>query len=158
MRWNLITNSGKGAIRLCIFNACDRFYRTILPTEIYKDYPSLASTLVGFTTGLLETTFVLCPLENLKTREMTSQRSLATMLKEEGPGMLLNGWKMIVIKQSLALMAYLFSYEKLKQFTIAYNEGKPVPMHHKMMLGAATGAIMSVFSTPFDLLKTQAQK
>lgn len=161
-RWNLILSASKGACGWGIHNLCtkqlSRWYPQGNPT-----FPSFSFTLmVGGSTALIESTLFICPLERMKTIEMTTpalekkQTFDATFFKRAQ--YLFKGWRWTVLRQSCSWISYLGAYQHIRGRLLNYNEQATLSLPQKMLLGAGTGSLAACLNAPFDLMKTQVQK
>eukprot|EP01012_Entosiphon_sulcatum_P015810 TRINITY_DN2077_c0_g1_i1.p1 TRINITY_DN2077_c0_g1~~TRINITY_DN2077_c0_g1_i1.p1 ORF type:complete len:326 (+),score=30.83 TRINITY_DN2077_c0_g1_i1:47-979(+) len=175
LRWNLLQGALKGSSRWGINNWCHAVVTAVTPEGLSKTHPSFFSGLVACTAAVTETTVLICPLESLKTLEMTIQRKPGTSasslvlqrLQADGSALLFRGWARTLLKQTVSWFAYLVGYGKFKEIAENANtklmpDGthvlQPIPWHHKAMVGAATGMMSAAIHTPVEMLKTQAQK
>lgn len=160
MEWSLLS-AAKGTSKWGGYTGFYQLYEKIFPVKMQEQYPSLVSASVGVSSALVNTTFVHCPLDNLKTRKMTAQSSSETLkraLQNEGISFFFKGWKQTLMKQSLSASTHLTIFEKCKQEMQKYNNGVPATLAQKILVTSATASLSCLLLTPFDMMKTQAQK
>eukprot|EP00667_Euglena_gracilis_P018703 EG_transcript_19913 len=170
LQWNLAQGSLKSASRWTLNAGCFQGCEVALGSRFRKEHPSAFSAAVGCTAAFLDTTLMVCPLESLKVRDMTThwvggRSRMWWVLREEGLGLLFRGWPRVFGKQVLSWCAYLVGYQQFKTLAEWYNQetvgGRtirhPIPLHHKVAVASATGMLSTAIHTPMDMLKTQAQ-
>lgn len=157
--WNVLAGVSKGIARWGSYVGFYRLYGNLLPAKIQKQYPSLVAGCVGVSSAAMITTFVACPLENLKIGAMTAAPGTGVYeaMRREGVPFFFKGWFRTVLKQSGSLSAYLVAYEKLKQRVQVHNGKEPLSSNQKIGVSAAAGMVSCLFHTPLDMLKTKAQ-
>jgi len=145
----------KGASRWGLNNFLFGFYSKLLSTN----HP-LVPFCVGISGAAVETTFILCPFESLRTREMTHVRgsTILPTIRQEGLGIFVHGWNRIFIRQSINWLVFIVSYDVLKTIALKFNGNQPMNLFGKVLISSATGFIACMLSTPFDMLRTQIQK
>ncbi len=162
LSWHLFSNGFKGAFGWSIHNFCNHTVEKIYPQQnsISPSFSFIA--LVSCSTSFMETTLFLCPLERLKTFQMTRNNSLSLPLYKEiekgGLQFIYRGWKWMVIQKSWSWVVYLTIYQKIRSLSLHHNKSKPLTMRQKIFLGITTGSLAACCNAPFDLIKTQIQK
>ena len=107
----------KGATRWGLNNSLFAFFSDILTPK----HP-LLPFCVGFSAAAVETTFILCPFESLRTREMTAvHHELLPAIKREKLGIFIHGWNRIFIRQSINWLTFIVSYDVLKSMVQKRN-------------------------------------
>lgn len=158
LRWNMASASCKGATRWGINNQLFSVFEQI-PKNIQDQFKSIVPVSVGLSAAAIETTMYLCPLESLKTREMTQgHKHVWKVVKQEGPCIFFRGWNRLYYRQAISWGTYLCVYDALRARLLDYKQGKPVTQLEKTVMNAATGTIACLLTTPFDMLRTQIQK
>lgn len=161
-RWNVGMACCKGFTRWSLNNAAFTFCHNHIPQEVQKKYPSLIPATVGLGGAAFETTLYLCPLESLKTREMTQlpsdTKKIAEIIRQEGPSLFFRGWTGLFPRQAVAWSTYLLVYDKYRSALLKLREGERVNKGDKFVVNALTGATAALLTTPLDLYKTQRQK
>lgn len=156
--WNVLSGVAKGTARWGGYCGFYKLYEKILHKEWQKKYPAAVSLGVGLSSAFVVTTFVACPLENLKIREMTGpKQSFRQIVRQRGVPFFFRGWSRMILKQSFSLSSYLIAVEKFKQIAETFNSQTPTPLYQKMMISASAGMVSCLFHTPLDVLKTQTQ-
>lgn len=159
-RANMALSVLKGSTGWGIHHLCNRQVLKIYPQKD-KRLPSMSFTmLVGCTTGFIETSFILCPLERLKTYEMTSQGyhplKNVKLVSSSGLKFMYKGWTPLLLRQTVSWTSYLVTYQKLRQAFL--SRSSTLTIQEKITLAVSTGAIVACINAPFDLLKTQLQQ
>ena len=163
LRWNVLSSCGKAVSRWSLANLLYTAYDEHVPRRFQDRYPWIAAPMIGFTAALFETTFILCPLESLRTREMTSAlaSTRAPVDSLSLIGKLTRGWDRVFTRQVASWISYLTAYDVIKGILIpAAKDGEnaaPTPLEVKALVGIATGATTCCVTTPFDMLRTQVQ-
>lgn len=161
LKWNIALSTLKGGCGWSIHNFSNRSVIAICPQ---KDpiRPSLFFIgTVGIFSAFLETSFILCPLERLKTVEMTKDKYLSMTrdhTRRKGLQFFYQGWSIVMLRQSCSWLSYLGIYQLLRQFFFEYNVDRPLSLKQKALLGGITGGLVASINAPLDLLKTHAQK
>ena len=155
MGYNLTQALLKGGSRWCVVGGSDAIVSAAITPAQRKQRPVLFNGLVGTLAGLLETTFVSCPLESVKIAEMTGGAHAA--YKREGARMLWNGWTSQVVKQVITWCTFLMAFEHVRQLTYKMKGSTQLEMSDKVMIGVGTGAISTFVQAPADLAKTLSQ-
>lgn len=161
LRWNLLTHCGKAAFRWAVMSHMSEFWTKIIPHQIHTQYPSLQSTLLGLSVGIVEATFLVCPAELIKTKEMTNSLAhfnFVPYVRTVGLKRLFDGVDVVILRQVMSWCSFLFAYEKTNQFALRWNEGNKLNLIPQFGVGAAAGGINVLLTTPFDAIKTQVQK
>ncbi len=161
LRWNVSLSALKGAFGWSIHNFCNRTVTALYPQENAL-FPSLPFTiLVGVSSAFIEASLILCPLERLKTVEMTyrsnTQLKIGDLVRRGGWRFIYRGWNQVMLRQSCSWLTYLIAYQQLRQPLLNYNAQQPLSLKQKVLLGSVTGSIVACLNAPLDLLKTQAQ-
>jgi Mitochondrial carrier protein len=162
LKWNVALSALKGGCGWSIHNISNRTVSALYPQKD-QSRPSFShSATVGICTAFLETSFIACPLERLKTFEMTQQDkhqpTVREHIKQEGIGFFYKGWNIVLLRQSLNWVTCLGIYQLLRQPLLDYNHNQPLSLKQKIVLGAATGSLVAIVNAPVDLLKTHAQR
>jgi len=162
-RWNLAMSICKGFTRWSFNNFLFSFCDKTLPSSLQSQFSWLIPLLVGLGGAALETTLYLCPLESLKTREMTEtnwkqKTFMWQVIRAEGLRIFFRGWTGLFPRQAVTWATYLMVYDKYRAWIISLRRGKGILMRDKLMLNFMTGATAAVLTTPLDLYKTQRQK
>jgi hypothetical protein len=161
-RWNAGMSVCKGFTRWSFNNAMFAVCEKYISKETQKNYPSLIPLMAGMGGAMLETTLYLCPLESLKTREMTEswkgKNHMWHVIRSEGAAIFFKGWTGLFPRQAITWATYLIVYDKYRQFIMSLREGKPARTIDKFFMNFMTGATAALLTTPLDLYKTQRQK
>lgn len=149
----------KGSSGWGIHHLCNRQFLRIYPQKD-THFPSVGfTTLVGCATGFIEASFILCPLERLKTYQMTSKgHSLKNVriISNSGLKFMYQGWTPLLLRQTVSWTSYLITYQAFRQAFL--NRSSSLTMQEKIALSISTGAVVACINAPFDLLKTQLQQ
>ena len=162
LRWNIGLSAMKGGFGWSLHNVSNRFMLGVCHQKdpLHPSFPFVIA--VGLGSAFLETTLILCPLERLKTVEMThNSKQIFTVneyIKKEGIQFFYRGWKLVMLRQSCSWISYLGIYQHLRHSFLAYNEDRSLSLIQKVFLGGITGGVVAVINAPLDLLKTRAQK
>ena len=162
LRWNVFSSCGKAVSRWSLTNLLYTGYDQHVPKHFQDSYPWIAAPAIGFMAAFLETTFILCPLENMRTKEMTS--SLTSEPTRADSSSLVSkftrGWDRVFTRQVAAWISYLTVYDVIRNFAISHvkDNAAPTPFHIKALVGIATGATSCCVTTPIDMLRTQVPK
>lgn len=153
--FNLLSHCGKHALRWCTILPVDNFWRKILP-----DNPVALSILSGMSFALVETTFVKCPAESLKTKKMTrlTPESTAHKLLTKGPQVLFSGWSAMLFRQVVSWISFRLAVDQTTRFFMKINNVDEMRMHQTMMVAVISGFINVLAVCPFDSVTTQLQK
>eukprot|EP01065_Artemidia_motanka_P033105 TRINITY_DN40073_c0_g1_i1.p1 TRINITY_DN40073_c0_g1~~TRINITY_DN40073_c0_g1_i1.p1 ORF type:complete len:288 (+),score=57.92 TRINITY_DN40073_c0_g1_i1:101-964(+) len=155
-RANLALGAVKGGTRWWLLTAASAGCSKLLPVRVREEHPCLYNAAVGAATGVLETTFVTCPLESVKVFQMTSSgRDVGSQLRRD-PRMLWRGWSSVLAKQVITWAVFLGTYDRVRRAAFAAREGR-LSTAEKAGVGAATGALASLLYAPADLTKTLSQ-
>jgi hypothetical protein len=163
LRWNLLLGVSRGSMGWATHNVCNRMALIFFPEQDVR-FPSFYFTsAVGIAVAALETSLFICPLERLKIIEMTDQKGIpfriSNLVQKEGKFFIYQGWTRTVLRQSVSWLSYLSAYRVLRQSYLDSRSSPPsLSFTQKMGIGTAIGAFAAFMSTPFDLLKTQAQR
>eukprot|EP01120_Amphizonella_sp_Union-15-10_P004303 TRINITY_DN14933_c0_g1_i1.p1 TRINITY_DN14933_c0_g1~~TRINITY_DN14933_c0_g1_i1.p1 ORF type:complete len:291 (+),score=20.99 TRINITY_DN14933_c0_g1_i1:39-875(+) len=158
LRWNLVLSALKGGTRWGLNNSLFAFY-----TKLFPGSNKLVPAIVGVTGAAIETTFVLCPFESLRTREMTTnwqngQLEMYKVVKAVGPKIFVVGWPRIFIRQTVNWVSYLMIYDTLRNTAKKASGKENLTLPYKIFVASGTGIFAAIFATPFDMLRTQIQK
>ena len=153
--WNLSQAVLKGASRWCIVAASDAAVNAVASKESRQAHPVMTNGAIGVMAGVLETTFVSCPLESCKVAEMTGGWRAA--YRKEGARMMWNGWTSQMVKQVVTWCTFLMAFEHVRQLTYRIKGTKELQLQDKMLIGVGTGAISTFVQAPADLAKTLSQ-
>lgn len=160
-RWNVGMSFCKGFTRWSINNALFSLSDRLISKNIQKEHSWIVPVMVGIGGAAFETTLYLCPLESLKTREMTENWGQKThmwkVVKADGVAIFFRGWTGLFPRQALSWGTYLVVYDKYRVMMMSMHEG-PATKIDKFMMSFMTGVTAALFTTPFDLYKTQMQK
>jgi Mitochondrial carrier protein len=162
LRWNMALGVLKGAFGWTIHNFCNRQATLILPQK-NPLLPSMPFTaLVGCTTAIVESTFILCPLDRLKTFEMTDKSqqksNIVDAIKKGGVRFVYRGWNLMTLRQGISWVSYLETYQTLRKRMLKQEPTHSLSVAQKILLGCGTGSIAACLNAPVDLIKTQAQQ
>jgi len=106
-------------------------------------------------------TCVIQPVDMIKVRIQLGQGSAVhvakTMIKQEGFGALYNGLSAGLLRQATYTTARLGSFRILTAKATQANEGRPLPLYQKALLGLTAGAIGACFGNPADLALVRMQ-
>ncbi len=83
LKWNLISSALKGSFGWSLHNLSNRFVMSIYAQKDPKHPSFYFSVLVGAGVAFLETSLILCPLERLKTFEMTNHSKVNDYIKKK---------------------------------------------------------------------------
>lgn len=150
----------KGFTRWSINNFLFSFFGNHISKDIQKKHTWVVPVIVGLGGAGLETTIYLCPLESLKTREMTEKRKtrMWVVIRSEGISIFFKGWTGLFPRQGVTWATYLLAYDKYRDFVMKFREGKPARTVDKFAMNFMTGVTAACLTTPLDLYKTQRQK
>jgi hypothetical protein len=161
-RWNVGMSIAKGFTRWSFNNAMFSISDRIVSKKIQKEHSWIVPLMVGIGGAALETTLYLCPLESLKTREMTEQWVNKThmwkVIRTEGYPIFFRGWTGLFPRQAVTWATYLLVYDKYRSAMINFRKGKEITTIDKILMNFMTGATAAMLTTPFDCFKTQRQK
>ena len=166
LRWNILSSCGKAVSRWSLVNVLYTAYHENVPTQVRKRYPWIAAPTIGFTAAFLETTFILCPLESMRTKAMTSALAANPRMHARTDslslvGKLTSGWDRVFTRQVVAWITYLTAYDAIKGIVISTTKDgdnpAPTPLYIKAIIGVATGATSCCVTTPIDMLRTQVK-
>ena len=162
LRWNVFSSCGKAVSRWSLTNLLYTGYDQHVPRYFQDNYPWITAPAIGFMAAFLETTFILCPLESMRTKEMTSSLAAEHAQAESSSlvGKLTRGWDRVFTRQLAAWISYLTAYDVIRNFAISHlkDDDAPTPFHIKALVGIATGATSCCVTTPIDMLRTQVQR
>jgi hypothetical protein len=79
-------------------------------------------------------------------------------LKTDGWISMLRGWTRIFTRQVITWTSYLYFYDKYRILVIGMRGEGKVTSVDKALVSIATGSTACLFSTPFDMLRTQIQQ
>ena len=176
LRWNLLSSCCKAGTRWTLTASLYHAADTFVPPPLRSQWFWSDSVAVAVAAALVETTFVLTPLESLRTLEMTTSLSKHRQVVRDsinGRGLLKTltaGWDRVFVRQLTSWVSYLVAYDQIKAVIIGnptpssdpskvvpHTPSKPATFAQKAAVGIGTGAIACVFTTPLDMLRTQAQ-
>lgn len=161
-KWNAALSAFKGGFGWSIHNFSNSAMLSLYPQKNSKKSSFFFTTSVGVCTAFLETSFILCPLERLKTVDMTIKDKKISSAKDiimtQGMRFFFRGWSLICLRQSCSWIAYLNVYQQLRQKLQVYNADQASSLTQKIILGGCTGGLAAIINSPLDLLKTQLQK
>lgn len=161
-RWNVGMSVCKGFTRWSFNNLMFSVFGSRIPKEIQERHSWVLPVIVGVGGAALETTLYLCPLESMKTREMTekwgSKTHMWRVVRTEGYSIFFRGWTGLFPRQAITWGTYLVAYDKYRALVISLREGKPARAIDKILMNFMTGATAALLTTPLDLYKTQRQK
>ncbi len=161
-KWNIALSAFKGGFGWSIHNFSNSSMMIFYPQKDPKKPSFFFTTSVGVCTALLETSFILSPLERLKTVDMTTGNKKISSTKDiiinQGARFFFQGWSLICLRQSCSWIVYLNIYQQLRQKLQIYNAYQPSSLKQKIVLGGCTGGLAAIINAPLDLLKTRVQK
>lgn len=147
-RWNISLSALKGGIGWTLNRIAYDVVSWTTP-HYEKERPVVFSIAVGSTTGSLEAALFICPLNRLKTVEMSSKGKLnvGDKLQKHGLGYFYKGFSTTAIRYSVGWIACLTIYNHLKE-----------KVTHPMALGGLTGGCAAVVSSPMDTVISRLQQ
>lgn len=163
-RWNVGMAVCKGFTRWSLNNTIFSFCQDHIPKEVQKNHQYLVPTIVGIGGAIFETTVYLCPLESLKTREMTilnphgDKNKIWRIIRDEKGSIFFKGWTGLFPRQAITWVTYLLVYDKYRTLLIKARGENQIGKVEKIAMNFMTGATAAFLTTPFDLYKTQRQK
>lgn len=158
LQWSLWTQCSKNALRWAMLAKIDRCYADYLPNAWKKDYPSLQPFCVGGSMAVVETSLVTVT-ELMKTLHMTSSLNqkpkMLQIIRTRGVAALYQSWSVVLIRNSVAWIAYLVTPLKLYSFFAKPGEST---ITQDLAINGLSGGLNVLMITPFDMIKTQLQK
>ncbi len=157
-RWNTLSCGLKGSMRWSINHYSDSIAKKISPESLEKQHPKIFAAEVGMLTSTFETFLFHCPVERLKTVEMTQagKLDLKQRIHKEGFKFFVQGWDKVLLQKNISWVSFLVSYQF---FLDRAKENKfDDNLFQKFSIGAGAGAVQALIAAPLDLIKTQYQK
>ncbi len=158
LRWNLFLSAFKGSHGWVINNLSNRFVSLFIKESERKSLLYPAS--VSLVTAAIEGTFVITPVERMKTIEMTSEKSVLSTLtyfKKHGLPFFFVGLPSVVFRQSVTWTSYLCFYDRYKAMVENYKSFQCISLVDKIGVAALTGASVCLVNSPIDFYKTHKQ-
>lgn len=159
LRHNLLVHCPKNAFRWVAYSYFDNIYSKIVTT---KEYPLVKTTIVAFSVAIAESTFIVCPAEAMKTREMTQATAgkinAWSVFKMEGIRAFTKGWTAVTLKSVVSWQSYLISYDLLWMLATKRDPKKEPSFLNEFAIGAVAGLINAFVKAPLDRVKTDFQK
>ena len=170
LRWNMMSSCGKAATRWTLTGSLYHGVELFVPRSLRNCWFWNDAVAVGVSAAVIETTFVLTPLESFRTLEMTTtsqdhRKAVGDSTRHRGLFRTITaGWDRVFFRQLTSWVAYLVGYDVVKSWVIGKNpqeasaDKRPsATLPQKVAVGVGTACVASLFTTPLDMLRTQAQ-
>lgn len=184
LRWNLMTCMGKTGFRWVVISKMDDSYKKLAPTSIHEKLPWMQPIVVGGSLAFIESLVYICPLESMKTKDMTFvkkcdglkpyERSLfqvSEFLKTHGSRRLWDGFEAVFLKQFSSWATYLLALDFGYKYALKYKVNSSKDIHEgkidkevtlnfceKIGVTSFAGIVNVICNNPFDTVKTRMQK
>lgn len=156
---NLVSSAPISALYTFTYESVKKSLLPLLP----KEYHSLAHCTAGGCASIA-TSFIYTPSECIKQQMQVSSHyrncwtALIQVLQKGGLPSLYAGWGAVLCRNVPHSIIKFYTYESLKQIMLPSNQGNAeANILSTLVCGGLAGSTASLFTTPFDVVKTRLQ-
>ncbi|EYU23473.1 hypothetical protein ABFS82_01G073000 [Erythranthe guttata] len=156
---NILSSAPISAVYTFTYESVKKSLLPMLP----KEYHSLAHCAAGGCASIA-TSFIFTPSERIKQQMQVGSHyrncwnALIQVVKNGGLPSLYTGWAAVLCRNVPHSIIKFYTYERLKQMMLPSNQSNAeANIVQTLVCGGLAGSTASLFTTPFDVVKTRLQ-
>ncbi|KAL7160089.1 hypothetical protein ABFS83_01G071300 [Erythranthe nasuta] len=156
---NILSSAPISAVYTFTYESVKKSLLPMLP----KEYHSLAHCAAGGCASIA-TSFIFTPSERIKQQMQVGSHyrncwnALIQVVKNGGLPSLYTGWAAVLCRNVPHSIIKFYTYERLKQMMLPANQSNAeANIVQTLVCGGLAGSTASLFTTPFDVVKTRLQ-